>query len=95
MADVQIFREHLEKHNLVGFGGYKIKTYCDEEGNLKKTLGTGKWKHINRDNFKEHIGKDKYGNNHSYQLFTDVTGPHQRTLLSEMSSIHLYNHIHH
>ncbi len=65
MADVQIFREHLEKHNLVGFGGYKIKTYCDEEGNLKKALGTGKWKHINRDNFKEHIGKDKYGNNHS------------------------------
>ena len=64
MADVQIFREHLEKHNLVGFGGYKIKTYCDEEGNLKKALGTGKWKHINRDNFKEHIGKDKYGNNH-------------------------------
>ena len=48
MADVQIFREHLEKHNLVGFGGYKIKTYCDEEGNLKKALGTGKWKHINR-----------------------------------------------
>ena len=47
MADVQIFREHLEKHNLVGFGGYKIKTYCDEEGNVKKTLGTGKWKHIN------------------------------------------------
>ena len=45
MADVQIFREHLEKHNLVGFGGYKIKTYCDEEGNLKKTLGTGKCMH--------------------------------------------------
>ena len=32
MADVQIFREHLEKHNLVGFGGYKIKTYLVMQG---------------------------------------------------------------
>ena len=24
MADVQIFREHLEKHNLVGFGGMLV-----------------------------------------------------------------------
>lgn len=61
----QIFAEHLEKHSLIGFGGYKIKTQLDDEGVLKKILGTGKWKHINSKNYKDHIGEDKYGNDHS------------------------------
>ena len=60
-----IFAEHLEKYALIGFGGYEIKTTFDEEGKLKKSLGTGKWKHINRNNYKEHIGKDNYGKDHS------------------------------
>lgn len=61
----QIFAEHLEKHSLIGFGGYKIKTKLDDEGVLKKILGIGKWKHINSKNYKDHIGEDKYGNDHS------------------------------
>ena len=61
----QIFAEHLEKHSLIGFGGYAIKTIYDEDGKLKKQLGTGKWKHINSSNYMEHIGKDKYGKDHS------------------------------
>jgi hypothetical protein len=32
----QIFAEHLEKHYLIGFGGYKIKTKLDDDGVLKK-----------------------------------------------------------
>jgi hypothetical protein len=68
----QIFTEHLEKHSLIGFGGYKIKTYLDDDGILKKILGTGRWKHINSKNYKTHIGKDNYGNDHS--SFYIITG---------------------
>lgn len=54
-TDARTFISHLEKHRLIGFGGYKIKTYFDEENNLKKKCGFSvkEWsKVVNKDNWK-------------------------------------------
>jgi hypothetical protein len=34
-----VFKNHLEKYDLTGFGGYAIKTYYHEDGSLKKKMG--------------------------------------------------------
>ena len=64
-SKVETFKSFLVKHKLIGFGGYKIKTNYNKKNELKKHLGTPKWDYINKDNYLEHIGKDKYGKSHT------------------------------
>lgn len=80
--DAKTFISHLEKHGLIGFGGYKIKTYTDEKGKTKKKMGFSleDWSNVvNKDNWKDYIyteWKDKetkkitYSNPKSFYLKT-------------------------
>lgn len=63
--EFETFKNFITKQGLIGFGGYRITTKYNRKQELKKCLGAPKWKHINKENYLEYIGKDSYGNNHS------------------------------
>jgi len=79
---VEVFKTHLKKHGLTGFGGKKLTTFYNDEGELKKTMGIvlRKWSEvITRDNYEDFImlkwedketGKITFNNPNSFYIKT-------------------------
>jgi hypothetical protein len=70
----EVFKTHLKKYGLTGFGGKKLTTFYNEDGELKKTLGIvlRKWSEvITKDNYEEFIKlkwEDKITGDITYNL---------------------------